>query len=62
MIDRAEWKNKGRAGNFYIWHAVKNLYFVTDGKDGEIIGKREYYGSAFSLAHHHERIAAYASN
>jgi hypothetical protein len=59
MTDRNNWKQKGRAGRFHVWHAGKNIYFVTDGQDGEVIGQREYYGSAFSLAMYYERLAAY---
>lgn len=60
-FNRDEWKSKGRAGNFYVWHAGKNTYYVTEGKDGAVIGQREHYGSAFSLAHHNERLAAYST-
>jgi hypothetical protein len=61
MDNRSTWKPKGRAGRFHIWHAGKNLYFVTDGAAGPVVGQREHYGSAFSLAHYHERLAAYQS-
>jgi hypothetical protein len=59
--NRNEWKPKGRAGKFHVWHAGKNIYYVTEGKDGEVIGEREFYGSAFSLASHYERLSTYSS-
>jgi hypothetical protein len=59
MENRQDWKPKGRAGRFHVWHAGKNLYYVTDGEMGSILGQRNHYGSAFSLACYHERLAAY---
>ena len=61
MEDRNTWKPKGRAGRFHIWHAGKNLYYVTDGEAGPVLGQRNHYGSACSLAYYHERLAAYAT-
>jgi hypothetical protein len=50
-IRRAEgWKFCGAAGKFAVWHASKNLYHVTDGDQGEIIGTRDQFGLAFSMA------------
>lgn len=57
--ERRGWTLKGRAGRFHVWYAGKNLYYVTDGELGEVLGQRQHFGSAFSLAHHHERLSAY---
>ena len=48
--DRAAWVNKGRAGQFNVWHVGKNQYVVTKGVDGPVIGQRDQYGRAFTLA------------
>lgn len=48
--DRSTWVNKGRAGNFHVWHIGKNQYVVTMGVDGPVIGQRDQYGRAFTLA------------
>ena len=48
--DRSTWINKGRAGEYNIWHAGKNQYVVTKGVDGPVIGQRDQYGRAFTLA------------
>lgn len=49
-MNRTTWINKGRAGNFNVWHADKNHYVVTDGVDGPVIGERTQFGPAFTLA------------
>lgn len=48
--NRATWTNKGRAGQFNVWHVGKNQYVVTKGVDGPVIGHRDQYGRAFTLA------------
>lgn len=50
MNQRSTWINKGRAGKFNIWHAGKNHYVVTDGVSGAVIGERDQFGLAFTLA------------
>ena len=64
-IDRSTWVNKGRAGKFNVWHAGKNSYFVTNGSDGPVIGHRDQYGRAFTLArdeHDYEQYLADQEN
>jgi len=56
--NRSDWKQKGRSGKFHIWHAGKNLYFVTEGKDGQVVRQCEFYGKAFSFAMHYDRAEA----
>ena len=56
---REAWVSKGRSGRFHVWHAGTNLYYVTDGERGEVVGERRHYGSAFSLAHHEDRLSKY---
>lgn len=48
--DRTTWINKGRAGNFNVWHVGKNQYVVTDGVDGEVVAERSQFGLAFTFA------------
>lgn len=48
--DRSNWTNKGRAGQYNVWHVGKNQYVVTKGVDGPVIGHRDQYGRAFTLA------------
>lgn len=55
--DRKTWKHKGSDGRFHVWHAGKNLYYVTDGKDGMIVGCCTQFGTAFSEASRHARLA-----
>jgi len=55
--DRKTWKHKGSDGRFHVWHAGKNLYYVTDGKDGIIVNCCTQFGTAFSSASHHARVA-----
>lgn len=49
-ISRSNWVNKGRAGQYNVWHVGKNQYAVTKGVDGPVIGQRDQYGRAFTLA------------
>jgi hypothetical protein len=49
-MNRNNWINKGCAGNFNVWHVGKNSYVVTDGRDGPVIGERDQFGLAFTLA------------
>lgn len=49
-MNRTNWINKGRAGQFNVWHAGKNHYVVTQGVDGQIVGERTQFGPAFTLA------------
>lgn len=51
-MNRSNWINKGRAGNFNVWHVGKNHYVVTDGVDGAVVGERAQFGLAFTLARH----------
>ena len=62
--DRKTWKHKGSDGRFHVWHAGKNLYYVTEGKDGRIVNCCTQFGTAFSDASRHARLAKYeeASN
>jgi hypothetical protein len=39
-----------------VWHAGKNSYFVTKGKDGEIYFQCQQFETAFSRAMLHDRI------
>lgn len=57
--DRKTWKHKGSAGQFHVWHAGKNLYYVTDSREGSIVGCRSQFGLAFSLACQHDLLAKY---
>lgn len=50
MENRSEWKFKGGAGRYAVWHAGKNLYYVTEGRDGPVVGSRDQFGLAFKLA------------
>ena len=50
MTNHNNWKSKGRAGLFYVWHAGKNLYYVTSGEHGPVIAQSDQYGTAFNLA------------
>jgi len=56
--ERGNWKPKGRSGKFHIWHAGKNLYFVTEGEAGPIVRQCEFYGKAFSFAMQYQRAEA----
>lgn len=55
-MDRSEWKAKGGEGHFKVWHAGKNLYYVTDDRSGEVLGQRQYISQAFALAGYHYRL------
>lgn len=57
--DRKTWKFKAADGRFRVWHAGKNLYYVTDDKDGSVVGSRQHFGQAFALASHYQRLAKY---
>jgi hypothetical protein len=56
MTDRKTWKFKGSAGQFMVWHAGKNSYYVTKGFDGEIYFIGQQFGTAFSRAMLHNKI------
>jgi hypothetical protein len=56
MTDRTTWKFKGSSGQFIVWHAGKNSYYVTKGVDGEIYFVGQQFGTAFSRAMLHDRI------
>jgi hypothetical protein len=56
MTDRTTWKFKGSAGQFIVWYAGKNSYYVTKGVDGEIYFVGQQFGTAFSRAMLHDKI------
>jgi hypothetical protein len=56
MTDRTTWKFKGSSGQFIVWHAGKNSYYVTKGVDGEIYFVGQQFGTAFSRAMLHDKI------
>ena len=53
--ERSGWKAKGRSGAFHVWHAAKNLYYVTEGECGSVVFKCDQFGIAFARAGHLER-------
>lgn len=57
--DRKTWKHKGSAGQFHVWHAGKNLYYIIDSKDDRIVGCCTQFGTAFSRACQHDLLAKY---
>lgn len=61
-MTRTNWINKGRAGQFNIWHAGKNHYVVTNGVDGEVVGERTQYGLAFTLARQEHEYQEFLDN
>lgn len=58
MSQQNDWKLKGRAGSFHVWHAGKNLYYVTDGANGPTVGQEQHFGKAWSLADRKHLVAA----
>lgn len=58
-MNRSNWINKGRAGQFNVWHVGKNHYVVTNGVDGPVVGERTQFGLAFTLARHEHEYQEY---
>ena len=61
-MNRTNWINKGRVGQFNVWHAGKNHYVVTDGADGPVIAERTQFGSAFTLARQEHEYQEYLAD
>lgn len=47
---RINWNCKGAAGAYHVWHAGKNCYFVTEGRDGDAVAQCDQFGLAFARA------------
>ena len=50
------WKFKGSAGQFQVWHAGKNLYYVV-GPDAEVWRQADQFGIAWSYANKQYQVA-----
>lgn len=53
---RSDWKFKGSAGGFQVWHAGKNLYYITN-PDGTVVYQAAQFGIAWQHAMRLEQVA-----
>ena len=56
IMDLRDLKLKGSAGGFQVWHAGKNLYYITN-PDGTVIYKAAQFGIAWRRAMHLAQVA-----
>jgi len=55
--DRNTWKLKAADGDYFVWHAGKNLYYVTCTRNGPVVHVSTQLGPAFTRASHLQKLS-----